>query len=183
MIKPLSLSMLIHFCWTVDLLSVISITVSIVATLAILMNLFLAHAANVSAKLNTRGLPAGTLFNYPCNTLGPERFGEGAIASDFLDLVIFNSGPGVSKSVWWEIKGPEGKENGSLPSLGKDSEVIVRGYIQKYHITDDIQRNFYSVTICYRAVFGIRRRCISLQFDGSGTLKSFAWKLQGRNNG
>lgn len=166
-----------------DVLSTISITVSIAATLATVMNFFLAHDANISAKLDTQRIPEGTLFKYPGNTLGPEMFGVGGSTSDYLDLVIFNSGPGVSKSVCWEIKGPKGKENSKLPSLGKNCKVTVRGYIEKYHIIEEIQQNPYSVTICYKALFGIWNRCISLHFDGSGELESFARKLRLRSNG
>ena len=160
-----------------EFVSYLGIIISAIAILLTVMNFLFANAATVWARLVTQNLPEGTLFDYPDNKLGPNRFGEGGvIANDYLNLVISNGGPGVARLLKWHIKGPHGSECGELPYLGKNSEIIVRGYIGKYHTIEEIRQNSYDVVVQHKPVLGIRSKYILLHFDGSGDMKSFSQK-------
>ena len=100
---------------------------------------------------------------------------------EYLDLILSNSGPGVAKSIQWELYTIE-KQNEelvtkrTLPYLGSDKQINVEGYIKRMQLGSDGEIKYF-VKVYYKTLWGLWNRLIIVSFNSKGTL--IQWKVSG----
>ncbi|MCL4447060.1 MAG: hypothetical protein M1556_01375 [Candidatus Thermoplasmatota archaeon] len=148
----------------------IGLALTVLGLFLTLMNVLIANLSAVFPVLVTKALDLA--YSYPDNTLGPKFFSGG---SEYLDLEIMNAGPGTARDIKWRIDGTDtsGSDSNTVPFIGHNGQVNVRGFIGKEHMVDKINAVKFTVKITHGHLFPWFYTSKTFIFDGEGKLISY----------
>lgn len=131
-----------------------------------------AASATLSAHFNSQVMPVD---RWHLSYTGLVYPGE-----EYLDLILSNSGPGVAKSIHWELYTIENQieelvTRRVLLYLGSDKQINVEGFIKKMQLGPDDEKKYF-VKVHYKTLWGLRDRLVIIYFNSKGSLVQ--WKVK-----